>query len=380
MAKINNLFYLSQYKRQKKNHNKPKTPQHIYSKTRKKCMPLNCHDCRARITKCSEPPRCHFPHLHFFIAISRLGVNLPTEHCFHDSTRTPDFPAFLIPMWLTHHFLSTSTFKASVLRTLVAYCFGKRKGRARKGLHEMLAPSRQSPRGPFGSEGRSADLTWSASRIPRAPSHISSPPRAQSREALPSSSSALSANGTNPGDQNRACVQAHTHTRHGLACPHTHAHTGRAQLDSARRSALSLTFRQHNTRGARLQTSPGGLTPPCELTTCSSRQHDKRGTSRCKARHKATAAGKHPCPAGDAPRGDPGSLTGSPPAVSTAPHRPALRQPRRLPACLCPLPRDGQVHAASPPPTHSNPGTQGSLVTSLTTPDLRGKCSQGSCA
>lgn len=176
MAKINNLFYLSQYKRQKKKNPKPHSTCTV-NPARNAAFKLS--RLQSKSCKMLRTTPCHFLHLHFFIAISRRWVNLPTKHLFHDSTRTPDFPAFFILMWLTHHFLSTSTVKASVVRTLMSHCYGKRKGKARKGLRETLVPSRRSPRGPFGREGRSADLTWSAPHIPRAPSHTSSPEQVQ---------------------------------------------------------------------------------------------------------------------------------------------------------------------------------------------------------
>lgn len=44
--------------------------------------------------------------------------------------------------WLTHHFLSISTCDASIMKMLISYCYGERKGTARKsGLHAIPASS-----------------------------------------------------------------------------------------------------------------------------------------------------------------------------------------------------------------------------------------------
>lgn len=177
-------------------------------------------------------------------------MNLPTKHLFHDSTCTPDFPAFFILMWLTHHFLSTSTVKASVVRTLISHCYGKRKGKARKGLRETLAPSRRSPRGTL-PQGRQVCRPH-VERAPHTKGSQSHQLTAQSksREALPSSSSALSAKGRNPGDQNSTCVQAHTHTQ---------THTARARVPTHTR--------------AHGQSSGGLCTPICIIVHFQAEQH-----------------------------------------------------------------------------------------------------------
>lgn len=48
-------------------------------------------------------------------------------------------------MWLTHHFLSISTCDASIMKMLISYCYGERKGTARKsGLHAITASSASS--------------------------------------------------------------------------------------------------------------------------------------------------------------------------------------------------------------------------------------------
>lgn len=57
----------------------------------------------------------------------------PPRHFFQDSTRTPDFAAFFISMWLTHHFLPISTSNTFVVKMLARYGDGERKGRAREG-------------------------------------------------------------------------------------------------------------------------------------------------------------------------------------------------------------------------------------------------------
>lgn len=174
-------------------------------------------------------------------------MNLPTKHLFHDSTRTPDFPAFFILMWLTHHFLSTSTVKASVVRTLMSHCYGKRKGKARKGLRETLAPSRRSPRGPFRREGSSADLTWSVPHIPRAPSHTSSPPRAS-----PEGHCLLAPARFQPTAETQATKTARVYK-------HTQTHTARARVPTHTR--------------AHGQSSGGLCTPICIIVHFQAEQH-----------------------------------------------------------------------------------------------------------
>lgn len=72
-------------------------------------------------------------------------MHLLTEHFFmtkHAYLISRLF--FFILMWLTHHFLSISTFNASVVKMLISYFRGKSTGTARKTGLRAVPESRAS--------------------------------------------------------------------------------------------------------------------------------------------------------------------------------------------------------------------------------------------
>lgn len=250
-AKVNNnLFLLSRYKRQKKKTSHSTcTGKSVKKWHVSKLSQSHQREQNPRTGKCSEPHWFHFLHWHSFIAISRLCVHLLTEHFFmtkHAYLISRLF--FFILMWLTHHFLSISTFNASVVKMLISYFRGKSTGTARKTGLRAVPESRASlPGWPFCREGRSADLSRSSLHIPGAASHTRvaacSPERSSERHCL------LVPMRLEPAVKTKAaktaCSYKHTHGP-GV---HVHTHTcthAELEPESAPRFAVFVIFRQNN--------------------------------------------------------------------------------------------------------------------------------------
>lgn len=195
-------------------------------------------------------------------------MNSPTKHFFNDSTRTPDFAAFLILRWLTHHFLSILAF--NVCRENAHFSLPWKKGKPKQSRvftrcwHPPATYSGDPPAGKAGC--RSPTGQHPTHRGPPLTSPCS-PQHSTDGHCLLAPASfypTAGARATKP-----ACVWS-THTQHRLACPHTHVHACRARAGLC--TPICVTVHPQAEQSTRTMSAdvPTSSHPPhCELTTCS---------------------------------------------------------------------------------------------------------------